>query len=483
MQQLCQICGNPKRRLRFHTEQLAICQWCVTELSKSDTSPAKVFDERRSLAMSKHREAAERERTHLHSLRQSPPQAPNNDLENSSQYALGAVRREEGLLQSLYRSMIDDTRRRDEVAALTSRRREEILAAYREATANHTREQQEIESKIRAIESKILQIPTIVEDEIRRFTAETKNSEPTKRKEVKLIRALTAGLISYDRTQCTRPADSDYDIQKKRIRQRDSNRCVCCLRGFAQGELHVHHVLPLYLCGTNNDSNLVTLCHPCHNKQHPKFKVTRSYPIKRRSSTSRFIAVDIETTGLSNDDSIIEIAAVKFVGSEVEEIFCSLVRSEKPLPANITQLTGITQSMLVEASDPEIVFRDFVSFISNYRLVFHNASFDMRYINRYLKKYNYQTPSRIIDTLPIARKKLPNLSNHRLEFLIKHLGLPASSSHRAKEDSIATGRLYLALRDIATPRSKKNNNRKTQTPKPVKIKELKNQVQQTFDFL
>ena len=455
MQPLCQICCNPKRPLRFHTEQLAICQWCVTELSKSDTSPARIVNELRSAATSRHRDFAERELARLRSLKKPPPQLPSATLSSLSVYAESAVKRNEGVFQSLYRSMVDDSRRREEVAAVTARRKEDILAIHRAEVAVHEHHQQEIEAKIAVVESSIERISVAVEQEIQRLVDSAKVVAPTKSKEVRLLRAYFVRLIDLERTENARPEASEYEEQKERIRARDSYRCVCCLRGFAQGELHVHHVIPLSRCGTNSDSNLVTLCHPCHNKQHPDFQVTRSFPIRRRPSTSRFIAVDIETTGLSNEDSIIEIAAVRFVGGQVEETYCSLVRSKKLIPQRVTRLTGITQSMIADAPHPELVIRDFVAFISNHRLVFHNASFDMRFIGRYLEYFNQPLPSRIIDTLPIARRKLPELSSHRLASLVEHLCLPVARSHRAQDDSLATGLLYLKLRDIGSPRAKR----------------------------
>lgn len=468
MQPLCQICCNPKRRLRFHTEQVAICQWCVTELSSSDQSPAAVVDGKRSCAMSRHREAAERELTHLHALRKPPPPAPNDAIAQVGNFAEGTVRRDEGVLQYLYRSLVDDTRRRAEIAAVTVRRRDELLNAHRAATEAHAVRQREIDSKIKTLEAGVTRIPEVVETEVQRFVDESKMPEPTKSKEVRLVRAYFTGLISYDRTEYARPEPSEYEELKNRIRARDSYRCVCCLRGFAQGELHVHHVLPLSCYGTNCESNLVTLCHPCHNKQHPGFQVTRSYPIKRRAPTERFVAVDVETTGLSNEDSIIEIAAVRFVGGEVEDVFCSLVRSKRTIPAAVTRLTGITQSMIVEAPHPETVIRDFVAFVSDQRLVFHNAPFDMRYISKYLNHFNLQISNRVFDTLPIARKKLPELSSHRLSALAEHLGLPVSRSHRAKDDSLATGFLYLALGEIDSPRSRKPRKKPTGTNKKLR---------------
>lgn len=464
LQPLCQICCNSKRRVRFHTEQLAICQWCVTELSNSDKSPAKIVDDRRSSAVSGHREAAERELAQLRGLKTLPPTLTSATLDSFSTYAEVAVRRSEGILQSLYRSLVDDARRRKEVAAVAALRKSEVLAAHQAAMALHARQQHELDAKIAATESSMGRISGMVEQEIQELFDDASLAEPTKSKELRLLRAFLVGLIDFKKTKHTRPEPLEYEEQKRRIRARDHHRCVCCLRGFAQGELHIHHILALSRFGTNFDSNLVTLCHPCHNKQHAGFQVTRSFPIKRRPSPSQFVAVDIETTGLSKDDSIIEIAAVRFVEGQVQEVYCSLVRSKKIVPATVTQITGITQSMIAEAPHPEVVIRDFVAFIGNNRLVFHNASFDMRFIGKYLEYYNHPLPRRIIDTLPMARKKLPELSGHRLVNLVAHLGLPSARSHRAHDDSRATGHLYLALREITTPRAKKKRRKSTVTP-------------------
>lgn len=418
-----------------------------------------MLNERRLAATSSLREAAERELARLVSLRTPVPQLSTATLESATTFAEAVVRRDEGLLQSIFRSMVDDTKRREQVAAVAARRREEVLAAHREATTTHQRQQQELEARISSAELALRRVPEAVDQELQRLFHEVKQVAPTKSKEVRLLRALHIGLIDFERTQHIRPEQSEYEEQKRRIRARDSYRCVCCLRGFSQGELHVHHVLPLSRNGTNSDSNLVTLCHPCHNKQHPDIQVTRSFPIKRRPPIARFVAVDVETTGFSNDDSIIEIAAVRFVGGQAEEVFCSLVRSKRVVPPQIERLTGISQAMVSAAPHPEAVMRDFVAFVSGHRLVFHNASFDMRFIGKYLEYYGHPLPERILDTLPLARRKLPTLSSHRLANLVQHLGLPVTPSHRAQDDSLATGHLYLALRDIPTPRQKKKRKR------------------------
>jgi 5-methylcytosine-specific restriction endonuclease McrA len=54
------------------------------------------------------------------------------------------------------------------------------------------------------------------------------------------------------------------------VKERDGDKCTQC--GYPDGfrrrsrELHVHHVIPLAKGGTNEITNLITLCHVCHRK-------------------------------------------------------------------------------------------------------------------------------------------------------------------------------------------------------------------------
>lgn len=64
-----------------------------------------------------------------------------------------------------------------------------------------------------------------------------------------------------------RPDDEEWKPLAHRIRVQDDFRCNVC--GHANEVLHVHHIIPLSEGGTNDPSNLVTLCHGCHLHQHP----------------------------------------------------------------------------------------------------------------------------------------------------------------------------------------------------------------------
>jgi 5-methylcytosine-specific restriction protein A len=67
--------------------------------------------------------------------------------------------------------------------------------------------------------------------------------------------------------RCERPTGEAWNKLRKAVLARDKFRCANC--GRWQGELHVHHVVPIAVGGTNVTTNLVTLCRDCHARVHP----------------------------------------------------------------------------------------------------------------------------------------------------------------------------------------------------------------------
>lgn len=114
-------------------------------------------------------------------------------------------------------------------------------------------------------------------------------------------------------------------------------------------------------------------------------------PKKPGDDSKIAIVLDVETTGLDRtNDEIIEIAARKIAfnskdGSIVQigEVFSGMQEPSRPLPEEITKLTGIKQSDL---KGKKIDWRAFDDFIKDAVLVIaHNASFDRPFIERYSK--------------------------------------------------------------------------------------------------
>jgi DNA polymerase-3 subunit epsilon len=170
---------------------------------------------------------------------------------------------------------------------------------------------------------------------------------------------------------------------------------------------------------------------------------------KKDTMPSSYVVLDIETTGLSyTADKIIEIAAIKHSGGQTSE-FQEYVYIADPVPAKITSLTGITNETLQDASPIDVVLPKFLSFIANHTLVGHNIkSFDLPFISRACSSLGLPpVKNKVIDTLPLARKKLPNLSNHKQTTLCSYFGIDTSHAHRALSDCHMCDQVYRSLTD------------------------------------
>lgn len=161
----------------------------------------------------------------------------------------------------------------------------------------------------------------------------------------------------------------------------------------------------------------------------------------------RFIAFDLETTGtVPGVDRIVEIGAVKFNNLEVEAVFSTLINPGKPIPPGATAVNGITDDMVAQAPDIELILPEFSKFCEDLILVAHNAPFDSQFLMADFKRLEVSGPTgTVVDTLPIARKVLPGLPNYKLGTLVQHLKIPSSNFHRAEEDATYCGRLFIEL--------------------------------------
>jgi len=151
------------------------------------------------------------------------------------------------------------------------------------------------------------------------------------------------------------------------------------------------------------------------------------------------VALDIETTGLdSQNDRIIEIGAVRFSGSEIEEEFNSLINPGKNIPPFISQLTGITDAMVRGAPPVEDVVEQLVDFVKGAPVVGHNVKFDISF----LKKQGVLKQNKAIDTYEMAAVVLPAEGRYNLRALGQSLSVPMKATHRALDDTRVTQAIY-----------------------------------------
>ena len=161
-----------------------------------------------------------------------------------------------------------------------------------------------------------------------------------------------------------------------------------------------------------------------------------------------FVVFDLETTGLKPEQcEIIEVGAVKLVNGKIVDRFQTFVNDGGVVPAQITELTGITTDMLSGAPDTREVLSKFHAFCEGCCLVAHNAEFDMSFIRHHGNRFNLTFANPYADTLMLARDLMHELINHKLDTVCEALDVTLLEHHRATDDAQATGEVFLKLLD------------------------------------
>ena len=181
-------------------------------------------------------------------------------------------------------------------------------------------------------------------------------------------------------------------------------------------------------------------------------KVDRIKRARKRSlKEDSYIVLDVETTGLSCAvHEIIEIAALSIVHDAVEAELSMLVQCQTSLPENISKLTGITDKMLQQQGIPLYqALLPFIAFVGNRSIVCHNAAFDFGFLHAACQRVGlsmFHNPC--IDTLTLARRKVFDVVDYKLNTVADHFSMDTSNHHRALADCYLTYGIYNKLNEL-----------------------------------
>ena len=165
----------------------------------------------------------------------------------------------------------------------------------------------------------------------------------------------------------------------------------------------------------------------------------------------REIVLDTETTGFDPEggDRIVEIGAVELLnhlptGRTYHQYICP----ERSMPKDAFEVHGLGDEFLRDKPVFAKVAQKFLDFIGQSKLIIHNASFDMKFLNAELgwMKMPAIPMEQALDTLAIARKKFPG-SPASLDALCRRFGIDTSARtlHGALLDSEILAEVYLEL--------------------------------------
>lgn len=162
------------------------------------------------------------------------------------------------------------------------------------------------------------------------------------------------------------------------------------------------------------------------------------------------IILDLETTGLRPEEGhrVVEVGALKIVDKvPTGETFQIYLNPEREVPQGAVKVHGLTTEFLQGQPTFSEIVKDLAGFIGNSRIVAHNAPFDVGFLNHELKLINQPPvrPSRVVDTLALARQMYPG-QRCTLDALLERLGIEHErSTHGALLDAQLLAQVYAKL--------------------------------------
>ena len=156
--------------------------------------------------------------------------------------------------------------------------------------------------------------------------------------------------------------------------------------------------------------------------------------------------IDIESNGAGfRKECIIDIAIFRYDGHKIVDQFISLVNPESDITPFVQKLTNISPKMVKTAPKFHELAKRVVEITENTTLVGHNIDFDYRMLRQSFQRLCYDFKINTLDTIPLAKKLIPDEVSYSLSKLVKSLGIPLVNAHRAEGDARATLELFKLL--------------------------------------
>ena len=176
------------------------------------------------------------------------------------------------------------------------------------------------------------------------------------------------------------------------------------------------------------------------------------------------VFLDTETTGLSFRDGhkVIEIACIETKDLIVTgKVFHKLINPKRSMPEEAFKIHGFSQEFLSNKETFDQVADEFLSFIKDKKIIIHNASFDLAFLDGELGSIQKDKINKklVIDSLEVARNKFPGTSNS-LDALCKRFNIDLSrrTKHNALLDCELLREAYINLLDAKEPKFDLSNN-------------------------
>jgi len=170
------------------------------------------------------------------------------------------------------------------------------------------------------------------------------------------------------------------------------------------------------------------------------------------------VFLDTETTGLSFRDGhkVVEIACIETKDLiTTGKVFHKLINPKRSVPEEAFKIHGFSQEFLSDKETFNQVADEFLNFIRDKKIIIHNASFDLGFLDGELGLIKKEQINKklVVDSLEVARNKFPGTSNS-LDALCKRFNIDLSrrKKHNALLDCELLREVYINLLDVKEPK-------------------------------
>ena len=170
------------------------------------------------------------------------------------------------------------------------------------------------------------------------------------------------------------------------------------------------------------------------------------------------VILDTETTGLStaSNHKIVEIGCIELKDQiPTNKTFHTYLNPQRAVSEEAFKVHGYSDKFLSDKKVFSEIVEEFLNFIEGKKLIIHNASFDLSFLDYELKLVNKKMINRknVIDTLELARAKYPGAQNS-LDALCKRFKIDNSKreKHSALVDCQLLKEIYINLLDQKEPK-------------------------------
>ena len=197
----------------------------------------------------------------------------------------------------------------------------------------------------------------------------------------------------------------------------------------------------------------------------PEIKMSNVIRTTKPEKIFPLVVLDTETTGFQPSiHAIVELSAIKFEYPFAPvAAFSTLINPEKRIPADASEVNGITNAMVKDSPVFSEIAPAFSDFMRGCNICGHNLLFDLRFL--FASGLELPSGVKYYDTLDLARKTLVkegskdynhhtgqyeeneewDVTDHKLETLCEYYGIHRSTQHRALSDAYATAQVFKHL--------------------------------------